>query len=128
MPSNALHNAMRRVLDDIVRTCACRGVLNIVHGARDVVNHILDHPDIKAISFVGSNQAGRYIYTRGCANGKRVQSNMGAKVVAQRSLGTTIHCRCSDKGETASCLAFSSSYEHTQLSLQLRMYVANRTA
>jgi len=56
-----------------------RGVLNIVHGTRNVVNSILDHPDIKAISFVGSDAAGRYIYERGCANGKRVQSNMGAK-------------------------------------------------
>ncbi|MEW5318280.1 MAG: hypothetical protein WDW38_009513 [Sanguina aurantia] len=56
-----------------------KGVLNIVHGSHGVVNAILDHPDIKAISFVGSNTAGRHIYTRGCANGKRVQSNMGAK-------------------------------------------------
>jgi len=56
-----------------------RGVLNIVHGSRDVVNMILDHPAIKAVSFVGSDQAGRYIYERGCAKGKRVQSNMGAK-------------------------------------------------
>lgn len=56
-----------------------KGVLNVVHGTRDVVNRILDHPDIKAVSFIGSDQAGRHIYTRGCANGKRVQSNMGAK-------------------------------------------------
>ena len=51
----------------------CRGVLNIVHGTRPVVNRILDHPDIRAIAFVGSNAAGKYIYERGCANGKRVQ-------------------------------------------------------
>mmetsp|Transcript_1276 Transcript_1276/g.2754 ORF Transcript_1276/g.2754 Transcript_1276/m.2754 type:complete len:554 (-) Transcript_1276:595-2256(-) len=56
-----------------------KGVLNVVHGTHDVVNMILDHPDIKAISFVGSDKAGRYIYARGCANGKRVQSNLGAK-------------------------------------------------
>mmetsp|Transcript_25900 Transcript_25900/g.72529 ORF Transcript_25900/g.72529 Transcript_25900/m.72529 type:complete len:550 (-) Transcript_25900:161-1810(-) len=56
-----------------------KGVLNIVHGTHDAVNGILDHPDIKAISFVGSDNAGRYVYERGCANGKRVQSNMGAK-------------------------------------------------
>ena len=59
--------------------CLDRGVLNIVHGSRDIVKMILDHPDIKAVSFVGSDQAGRYIYERGCAKGKRVQSNMGAK-------------------------------------------------
>lgn len=51
----------------------CRGVLNIVHGTHDVVNAILDHPDIKAISFVGSDAAGQHIYERGCKNGKRVQ-------------------------------------------------------
>jgi malonate-semialdehyde dehydrogenase (acetylating)/methylmalonate-semialdehyde dehydrogenase len=56
-----------------------KGVLNIVHGAHDTVNGILDHPDIKAISFVGSDTAGSYVYQKGCANGKRVQSNMGAK-------------------------------------------------
>jgi hypothetical protein len=50
-----------------------RGVLNVVHGAHDSVNRILDHPDIRAIAFVGSDAAGRYIYQRGCANGKRVQ-------------------------------------------------------
>ncbi|KAL4423389.1 hypothetical protein ABPG77_004320 [Micractinium sp. CCAP 211/92] len=56
-----------------------RGVLNIVHGTHDTVNRILDHPDISAVSFVGSDAAGRHVYQRGCASGKRVQSNMGAK-------------------------------------------------
>eukprot|EP00882_Tetradesmus_deserticola_P001537 GHRQ01001659.1.p1 GENE.GHRQ01001659.1~~GHRQ01001659.1.p1 ORF type:complete len:535 (+),score=220.22 GHRQ01001659.1:200-1804(+) len=56
-----------------------RGVLNIVHGTRDVVNNILDHPDIAAVSFVGGDAAGRYIYGRAAANGKRVQCNLGAK-------------------------------------------------
>ena len=55
------------------------GVLNIVHGAARTVDFILDEPAIKAISFVGSNRAGEYIYTRGSANGKRVQANLGAK-------------------------------------------------
>jgi acyl-CoA reductase-like NAD-dependent aldehyde dehydrogenase len=50
-----------------------RGVLNIVHGTHDVVNNILDHPDIAAVSFVGGDAAGRYIYGRAAANGKRVQ-------------------------------------------------------
>jgi len=44
-----------------------------VHGTHDVVNRILDHPDIAAISFVGGDAAGRYIYERAAANGKRVQ-------------------------------------------------------
>lgn len=55
------------------------GVLNVVHGAVDCVNYICDEPKIKAISFVGSDRAGEHIYTRGNANGKRVQANLGAK-------------------------------------------------
>ena len=55
------------------------GVLNIVHGSRRTVDFILDEPRIKAISFVGGNKAGEYIYARGSANGKRVQANLGAK-------------------------------------------------
>jgi malonate-semialdehyde dehydrogenase (acetylating)/methylmalonate-semialdehyde dehydrogenase len=53
--------------------------LQIIHGAHDAVNFICDEPRIKAISFVGSDQAGMHIYERGSKNGKRVQSNMGAK-------------------------------------------------
>lgn len=55
------------------------GVVNIIHGAAKTVDFIIDEPRIKAISFVGSNKAGEYIYTRGSANGKRVQANLGAK-------------------------------------------------
>ncbi|KAK3608548.1 hypothetical protein CHS0354_042525 [Potamilus streckersoni] len=55
------------------------GTVNVIHGRHDAVNFICDHPEIKAISFVGSDQAGQYIYERGSKNGKRVQSNMGAK-------------------------------------------------
>jgi len=55
------------------------GVLNLVHGSVDCVNFICDAPEIKAVSFVGSNVAGEHIYRRANGNGKRVQSNMGAK-------------------------------------------------
>ena len=55
------------------------GVINIVHGSARTVDFILDEPAIKAISFVGSNRAGEYIFSRGSANGKRVQANLGAK-------------------------------------------------
>ncbi|KAG0354613.1 hypothetical protein BGZ54_001561 [Gamsiella multidivaricata] len=51
------------------------GVLNVVHGARDTVNFICDNEHIKAISFVGSDQAGHYIHERGSRNGKRVQNH-----------------------------------------------------
>lgn len=55
------------------------GVLNVVHGGPDVANMICDHPDIKAISFIGSTKVGTHIYRRGSEAGKRVQSMMGAK-------------------------------------------------
>jgi malonate-semialdehyde dehydrogenase (acetylating) / methylmalonate-semialdehyde dehydrogenase len=55
------------------------GVLNIVHGAHDVVNGLLEHPDVKAISFVGSQPVGEYVYKTAAAYGKRVQALTGAK-------------------------------------------------
>jgi malonate-semialdehyde dehydrogenase (acetylating)/methylmalonate-semialdehyde dehydrogenase len=55
------------------------GVLQIIHGAHDTVNFLCDAPSVRAISFVGGNHAGEYIFDRGTKNGKRVQSNLGAK-------------------------------------------------
>jgi malonate-semialdehyde dehydrogenase (acetylating) / methylmalonate-semialdehyde dehydrogenase len=55
------------------------GVLNVVHGGEDVVNAICDHPDIKAISFVGSTKVGTHVYQRASLAGKRAQCMMGAK-------------------------------------------------
>ena len=56
-----------------------KGVLNVVHGGKDTVDAICDHPDIKAISFVGSTGVGTHVYNRASAAGKRVQCMMGAK-------------------------------------------------
>lgn len=58
---------------------APKGVLNVVHGAHDVVNGLLEHPDVKAISFVGSQPVAKYVYERAAAEGKRVQALSGAK-------------------------------------------------
>ena len=55
------------------------GVFNVVHGTKDVVNAILDHEDVKAVSFVGSSGVGRDVYARAAARGKRIQCNLGAK-------------------------------------------------
>jgi malonate-semialdehyde dehydrogenase (acetylating)/methylmalonate-semialdehyde dehydrogenase len=55
------------------------GVFNIVHGDRECVDALLDHPQVAAISFVGSTTIAKYIYERGTAAGKRVQSAGGAK-------------------------------------------------
>ncbi|MCL4156510.1 UNVERIFIED_CONTAM: hypothetical protein GTU68_041157, partial [Idotea baltica] len=55
------------------------GVLNVVHGDKEAVDTLLDHEDVKAISFVGSTPIAEYVYTRGTAAGKRVQALGGAK-------------------------------------------------
>jgi malonate-semialdehyde dehydrogenase (acetylating) / methylmalonate-semialdehyde dehydrogenase len=56
-----------------------KGVLNVVHGGESVVNAICDHPDIRAVSFVGSTRVGTHVYRRASLAGKRVQCMMGAK-------------------------------------------------
>ena len=55
------------------------GVIQLVNGGRDTVNAILDHPGIRAVSFVGSTPTAKYIYSRAAANGKRAQCQGGAK-------------------------------------------------
>jgi malonate-semialdehyde dehydrogenase (acetylating)/methylmalonate-semialdehyde dehydrogenase len=55
------------------------GILNVVHGDKVAVDAILDHPDIHAVSFVGSSDIAHYVYQRGAAAGKRVQAMGGAK-------------------------------------------------
>ena len=55
------------------------GILQVVHGDKEAVDAILEHPDISGIGFVGSTPIAQYIYERGCANGKRVQCFGGAK-------------------------------------------------
>ncbi|MBW0100433.1 CoA-acylating methylmalonate-semialdehyde dehydrogenase, partial [Pseudonocardia sp. KRD-184] len=55
------------------------GVFNVVHGDKESVDALLDHPDVAAISFVGSTPIAKYIHERGIANGKRVQALGGAK-------------------------------------------------
>lgn len=56
-----------------------KGVLNLVHGGKEVVNSVLENPDIKAVSFVGSEPVAKYVYEKGTAHGKRVQALAGAK-------------------------------------------------
>ncbi|XP_022727295.1 methylmalonate-semialdehyde dehydrogenase [acylating], mitochondrial-like isoform X4 [Durio zibethinus] len=71
------------------------GVLNIVHGTDEIINTICDDDDIKAISFVGPNTAGTYVYSRASVKGKRVQCNIGAKnhavVMPDASMDTTLN-------------------------------------
>ena len=68
-----------RIAELFVEAGLPAGVLNVVNGDKEVVDAILDDPDIKAIGFVGSTPIAQYIYSRGCAAGKRVQCFGGAK-------------------------------------------------
>ena len=68
-----------RLAELMMEAGAPKGVLNVVHGDKTAVDAILDHPDIKAVSFVGSSDIAQYVYSRGTANGKRVQAMGGAK-------------------------------------------------
>ena len=55
------------------------GVVNLVHGSKETVDALLDHPAIRGISFVGSSEVAKYVYGRAAANGKRAQCQGGAK-------------------------------------------------
>ena len=55
------------------------GVLNVVHGDKEAVDRLLEHPDVDSVSFVGSTPIARYVYETGTRNGKRVQALGGAK-------------------------------------------------
>src|SRR3954468_8767727 len=68
-----------RLAELMMEAGAPSGVLNVVQGDKDAVDAILQHPDIRAVSFVGSSDIAHYVYSRGTAAGKRVQAMGGAK-------------------------------------------------
>ncbi|MCF6277649.1 MAG: CoA-acylating methylmalonate-semialdehyde dehydrogenase [Anaerolineales bacterium] len=78
-PSERTPMTMNRVMDIIEEAGFPKGVINLVNGGADAVNALLDHPKVRAISFVGSTNVARHVYSRGAANGKRVQAQGGAK-------------------------------------------------
>ena len=78
-PSDKTPMTMNRILDLIEDAGFPAGVVNLVNGGQDTVNAIIDHPDVRAISFVGSTPVARHVYSRAAANGKRAQCQGGAK-------------------------------------------------
>jgi malonate-semialdehyde dehydrogenase (acetylating)/methylmalonate-semialdehyde dehydrogenase len=78
-PSEKTPITMGRIAQLFAEAGLPAGVLNVVHGGKDAVDAILDHPEVRAISFVGSTPVARYIYSRAAANGKRAQAQGGAK-------------------------------------------------
>ena len=78
-PSEKDPSASIRMAELLTEAGLPDGVFNVVHGDKDAVDAILQHPDIKAVSFVGSTPIAKYIYSTAAANGKRVQALGGAK-------------------------------------------------
>jgi malonate-semialdehyde dehydrogenase (acetylating)/methylmalonate-semialdehyde dehydrogenase len=78
-PSERVPLTMQKIFSLLETIKLPPGVLSLVNGGKETVDALLDHPDVKAISFVGSTPVARYIYSRGAANGKRVQCQGGAK-------------------------------------------------
>lgn len=78
-PSERVPLSSIRVAELLLEAGLPEGVFSIVHGDKECVDALLRHPDVKAVSFVGSTPVARYVYQTGTANGKRVQAAGGAK-------------------------------------------------
>jgi malonate-semialdehyde dehydrogenase (acetylating)/methylmalonate-semialdehyde dehydrogenase len=78
-PSERVPLTMRRTFELLERTGLPKGVVNLVNGGKSAVEMLLDHPKVRAISFVGSTPVAKHIYARAGANGKRAQCQGGAK-------------------------------------------------
>jgi malonate-semialdehyde dehydrogenase (acetylating) / methylmalonate-semialdehyde dehydrogenase len=93
-PSEKVPFTMTRIFELFEEIDLPAGVLNMVHGGKNCVDIILEHPYIPAISFVGSSDVARYIYRTGVAHGKRVQAQGGAKnpvvIMPDADLDTTV--------------------------------------
>ncbi|MGE5655592.1 MAG: CoA-acylating methylmalonate-semialdehyde dehydrogenase [Actinomycetota bacterium] len=94
-PSEKVPLTLQKLFQLLEQTGLPKGVVNLVNGTKEVVDTLLDHPLIQAISFVGSTPVARYIYSRAAANGKRVQCQGGAKnpiiVLPDADLAMTIN-------------------------------------
>jgi malonate-semialdehyde dehydrogenase (acetylating) / methylmalonate-semialdehyde dehydrogenase len=78
-PSEQVPLSQQRIFELLEKCDLPPGVVNMVHGGREVVEAICDHPDIKAVSFVGSTAVAKLVYQRATHTGKRVQALGGAK-------------------------------------------------
>src|SRR5438045_1139748 len=78
-PSERVPLTMRRAFELLAQTGLPKGVVNLVNGGKSAVDTLLEHPKVRAISFVGSTPIAKYIYARAGENGKRAQCQGGAK-------------------------------------------------
>ena len=112
-PSEKVPLSMRRVIQALVRTGLPTGVVNLVHGGRAAADALVEHPEVRAISFVGSSPVAKHIYATAARYGKRVQCQGGAKnhvvVLPDADLETTTKIVCDSAFGCAGqrCLAVS---------------------
>lgn len=78
-PSEKVPTTSHLLFELLEETGLPAGVVQLLHGGKDTVDALLDHPAVRAVSFVGSTAAARYVYARAAANGKRAQCQGGAK-------------------------------------------------
>jgi malonate-semialdehyde dehydrogenase (acetylating)/methylmalonate-semialdehyde dehydrogenase len=78
-PSEKVPTTMQFIFKLIEQVGFPKGVINLVNGAKEVVDGLLEHPAVRAITFVGSTNVAKYIYSTAAAHGKRVQAQGGAK-------------------------------------------------
>lgn len=78
-PSEKVPMTMKLIFELIAQAGFPKGVVNMVNGSKEAADAILDHPDIRAVTFVGSTNVAKYVYSRAAENGKRVQAQGGAK-------------------------------------------------
>ncbi len=78
-PSEKVPTSSQKLIDLLAQTGLPKGVVQLINGGKETVDAMLDHPDIRALSFVGSTPVAKYVYGRATANGKRAQCQGGAK-------------------------------------------------
>ena len=114
-PSERVPMTAMRLGELFIKAGAPKGLLQIVHGGREQVDAILSHPDIRAVSFVGSVPAARHVYRKGCENLKRVQALAGAKnhmiimpdADKEQTINALVGASCGAAGQR--CMAISAA-------------------
>ncbi|MDP4278776.1 MAG: aldehyde dehydrogenase family protein, partial [Bacteroidota bacterium] len=104
-PSEKVPMTITRIFELFETLELPKGVLSLIHGGKDTVNAILNHPSVNAISFVGSNTIANYVYKLGTANGKRMQVHGGAKNYIVVLPDADIHTTVSAVANNAFCFA-----------------------
>ena len=114
-PSEQDPTVPNRLVELLAEAGAPDGLVQVIHGGREQVEALLDHPDVRAVSFVGSAPVARAIYARSAANGKRVQALAGAKnhlvilpdANREQAIASLVGASCGAAGQR--CMAVSAA-------------------